>query len=563
MIPAAPSGVSASGAPARRHLLALELSTFAIAGPAALTVLAGSPGRLVFALALFLALPVTLLQVLREVHAYFARPRSLPEATGKGPTCVVCVPVILRTPPDADSLSAFIQRNAEALRRAASPLVFLVDGPPSSQRDHLLDPAIQARVLARIGDPQEASVRPTVLWRNRQRTASGDEWAGWERKRGKVHRFLEMNAGQAVADFIRLGAPATPIATPYVFVADIDTTLLPGALERLVAKARHPENDAAILTPRILTPLAERRGRFTAMMGGRLAADEGPMPQASLRQDRLGSDLFFGKGLIHGPRFLERLGDRLPDGIILSHDHIEGMMAGSALASDVAVLESQPQTMSAWLHRQHRWIRGDAQNLAFVLPRVWQARPPRGAGLDALDRLELVFNCLGHFKPAAVLLMIADLVWTAPTAPVIWSAPLLLLWSGLAITVLDLARPRPPRRSRTLALDVAFQQLRAALGQLSFLPQSAVVAVHGLIIGLWRLLSATDRGLEWPAGGGRRTGRWSAVGLLVGAAILAGAVSRQGEVATATGLLAIWTLSPFIWDPPPPPPAQEEPRCRT
>lgn len=564
MIPVAASGVGASAARARRRLLGLELSAFAIAGAVALGVGLGSPTHLLSALALSVALPVTLLQVLRDMHVYFARPQILPEAMPDDPPCVVCVPVILRTPRDADSLIAFLQRNGEALRKAASPLVFLLDGPPGLTRDHPLDPAIRSEVLARLGEQDGASLRPVVWWRERNRPDGAREWAGWERKRGKVHRFLEMSAGRADAGFILLSAPGPTVTTPYVFVADIDTTLPPGALERLVAKARHPDNEAAILTPRILTPLTERQGRFTAMMGGALAADEGPTPHASLRQDRLGSDLFFGKGLIHGPRFLDRVGDRLPQGIILSHDHIEGMMAGSAFASDIAILESQPQTLSAWLHRQHRWVRGDAQNLAFVLPRAWQARPPRGGGLDALDRLELMCNCLGHLKPAAVLLIIADLVWTPPASPAVWLAPLLLLWPGVAITALDLVRPRPPRRSRALALEVAFQQVRAALGQLTFLPQSAAVAVHALFVGLWRLMRATGRGLDWPAAHGPRTRRWMLVGLLTGAALLVAALGRQGGVAAASALLVIWALSPLIWDAPAPSSsAQERQPCRT
>jgi hypothetical protein len=61
------------------------------------------------------------------------------------------------------------------------------------------------------------------------------------------------------------------------------------------------------------------------------------------------------------------LSGRFPRETLLSHDLIEGCYLRVGLASDIELLESFPHFYHAWVHRRHRWIRGDWQILRWVL----------------------------------------------------------------------------------------------------------------------------------------------------------------------------------------------------
>ena len=64
------------------------------------------------------------------------------------------------------------------------------------------------------------------------------------------------------------------------------------------------------------------------------------------------------------------LKDCFPENRILSHDLLEGCHARSGLLSDVQLYEAYPAHYADDVSRRHRWIRGDWQLLAWLLPTV-------------------------------------------------------------------------------------------------------------------------------------------------------------------------------------------------
>ena len=91
-------------------------------------------------------------------------------------------------------------------------------------------------------------------------------------------------------------------------------------------------------------------------------------------QDVFGEGSFIGKGIYEVDAFEQALALRMPENQILSHDLLEGCYARSGLLSDVHLIEEYPTRYSSDVQRRHRWIRGDWQLIAWLLPRVPAAK---------------------------------------------------------------------------------------------------------------------------------------------------------------------------------------------
>jgi len=87
-------------------------------------------------------------------------------------------------------------------------------------------------------------------------------------------------------------------------------------------------------------------------------------------QDLFGEGSFAGKGLYDIDAFQATVGWRVPENALLSHDLFEGLHARTALVSDVEVVDDYPANVIAHARRQHRWVRGDWQILAWLFSRV-------------------------------------------------------------------------------------------------------------------------------------------------------------------------------------------------
>ena len=112
------------------------------------------------------------------------------------------------------------------------------------------------------------------------------------------------------------------------------------------------------------------RSRYARLYGSDAGIDPYTHAVSDVYQDWFQEGSFIGKGIYEVDAFEQALNGRFPENRILSHDLLEGCYARSGLLSDVQLYEDYPACYSADVSRRYRWIRGDWQIAAWLLPRV-------------------------------------------------------------------------------------------------------------------------------------------------------------------------------------------------
>ena len=154
----------------------------------------------------------------------------------------------------------------------------------------------------------------------------------------------------------------------FVITLDADTLLPPGAALQLAGAMEHPlqKDRVCVIQPRMETAADRAVTRVQRWLGGPGGVDPYQLAVQDVYQDALGKGSFVGKGIFDPAAFRAALQGRLPRGRLLSHDLIEGEIAGSALAEDITLLDGHPARLGGWQKRLHRWTRGDWQLLPFL-----------------------------------------------------------------------------------------------------------------------------------------------------------------------------------------------------
>lgn len=244
-----------------------------------------------------------------------------------------------------------------------------------------------------------------LFFRERVLNKSEDRYGGWERKRGAVCELVShiMNGKKSEyygGDFIR--------DIRYVLTLDSDTNLSVGSVLELLSVALHPVNKPilcdgrivsgyGIIQPTVRTELksAYKTG-FSRLISGAGGADVYSSAFFVRSQSLFGSGMFCGKGLIDVRLFHSYVSKKLPEGLILSHDVIEGSILRTLAATDITLTDSTPSNTVSFFKRQHRWLRGDFQNLYFLF----------GNLLDPFSKCRLLLTALRHLSPFFSLLAV-------------------------------------------------------------------------------------------------------------------------------------------------------------
>ncbi len=241
-----------------------------------------------------------------------------------------------------------------------------------------------------------------LFFRERTLNPSENRFGGWERKRGAVCELVShiVNGDKEEyygGDFIR--------DIRYILTLDSDTNLSVGSVREMLSVALHPVNRPVvengkvvsgygIIQPSVRTELVSAyKSGFSRLISGAGGADAYASASFLRSQTIFGSGNFCGKGLIDVSLFNDLVKDKLPEGIVLSHDVIEGSILRTLCASDIVLTDSTPGNTVSFFRRQHRWIRGDFQNLSFL----------RGTVLNAFSKLRLALTVLRHSSPIFTL----------------------------------------------------------------------------------------------------------------------------------------------------------------
>ena len=573
----------------RRLALGLYLAAIALgtAGAVAWTLLQhGRPGPPLLMLlgAALMLLPASeaVIALIHRLVSESITPRLLPRlalARGLQPEhrVMVAVPAMLSDTATVDTLLHRLRLHHLANPEAQTQFALLSDGrdadrPQTDEDAPLLAHAAAGIRALNVAHPAAPGVAPRFILLHRERSYSPTEgcWIGWERKRGKLERLIDVLASGQGNTFIDLGEVSRIAAgTRYVLTLDSDTVLPPGRLRELVGVAAHPRNrprlDAqarrvvegyGILQPRLATPLPTpaRVTPYHWLSAGSCGLDPYSNASSEVYQDLFGEGSFSGKGLLDVATMHAVLSRRLPPGRVLSHDLLEGALARCASVSDLPLIEELPFQAELAAARVHRWTRGDWQLLPFLLQhRRWR--------LGTLNCWKLADNLRRSLvAPASLLLLVLSLAgWVVAPALALLivvvattAGPLMGAMAGLLPHRRDLAVMHFLRRS-------AAELVRAVgtgLWQLTMLPIRAVGATDAIGRSLWRMTVSHRHLLQWtPAAelqaaaisGPRAALRRHALQWPLAAGLTAGwLLAHTPAPALAVGLGVLWAAAPLL-----------------
>lgn len=353
-------------------------------------------------------------------------------------------------------------------------------------------------------------------------------WMGENRKRGALtvlNRLLLMREGAGMC-FSAEGDCAVELAGRYRYVItlDADTEFLPGDLHRLIGTIHHPLNRPcmvngrrrgyAVLQPSMLLMAEACTNAYTRLIFGEGGMDCYPVAVSDFYQDMTGWGNFGGKGIYDVRAFTEATEDMLQDDAILSHDLIEGILAGAGYLNDVHFYEGCPDRLEGELSRLHRWTRGDWQ----LLPVIFS-----GMHMRLVDRMKMVGNLLRSLYAPALLGLLIHAVWM--DAPLAFALGLLLSFHE---PILQLPRLRK-------------HAWKAALLRLAVLPAETACMLDAILRTLWRLAVSHRKLMQWvPAADAGRDKSISHVPGRVAALLLLPGLLRPFWIPAALALAALF-----------------------
>lgn len=384
----------------------------------------------------------------------------------------------------------------------------------------------------------------------RQRSFDGERYSPSERKRGALMELARLLCDKP--NQLRVtGERDALTGVKYIVTLDSDTRIYPGSVGQLIAAMLHPLNRPeideklkivrrghALIHPRIDTELKSAvETDFAIIFSGGGGSDPYGSLCGELYMDAFGSGGFAGKGVIDAAA-LVKCTSHFPQGRVLSHDAPEGAYLRGAYMGDAEFSDRFPSKPLSYYKRQHRWIRGDWQNLPFIF----------APGLRYIDRWRL-FDSLRRslIAPATLVAMLtgfyADTVQAAA-----WAA-LLALLSRLFISLAEGAlqnRGKPHLRRYTRILSGVGGAIVQTFIRLWLLPYEAWVSLTAIVTALWRMLISHKKLLQWQTAAQSDSGtglaehvRAMLVPMLLGLALM---LSCPLVIGKASGLM--WLLSP-------------------
>ena len=404
-------------------------------------------------------------------------------------------------------------------------------------------------------------------WNEREKV-----WMGYERKRGKLADLNALLRGGGQDRFTLISGDVQRLQdVRYVITLDTDTRMPRDAARDLAGIMSHPLNRPVydekkgrvtagygILQPRVdLGYPGDEPSLFVKIFGGEPGIDPYTKTVSDIYQDLFHEGSFIGKGLYDVDAFERSLGGRLPENLILSHDLLEGCYARSALVTDVQLYEKYPPGYLADMNRRHRWIRGDWQISAWLLPFV--PGPGGRNPLSLLSKWKILDNLRRSLVPAAAAwVLLAGWLFFAPDW--FWPAVIAALYG---FPVLFISCVEAASKNRDIPLRTHFDSTLYSFGvrgaqfglSLAFLVHEAFRNLHAVTVTYWRMLVSRRRLLEWRISGeaelqSARTAGDYARGMPAGplaALCLAGVLQAGGRLdALAAAFCGLWLVSPGI-----------------
>ena len=245
-----------------------------------------------------------------------------------------------------------------------------------------------------------------LFLRKKTKVKGENKYQGWEKKRGAI---LELNnlilSGDKSAFELVIGSS---YRVEYVVTLDSDTVL--NCAYELVEIMEHPFNSGkAVVSLNVKTDPSAIRTPFAEIMSDSVGLNNYTNFIADANYDIFGSGNYTGKGIYRVSDFTKKVGDVFMENRVLSHDFVEGAVAGCG-GSGESALDSYPKTFSSYLARNIRWLRGDYQLLPFLATRIKDGSGKmRKNPVSVIGRMHILNNIILGLIPlsSALLLLLS------------------------------------------------------------------------------------------------------------------------------------------------------------
>lgn len=388
---------------------------------------------------------------------------------------------------------------------------------PSSDNDRsLLDTAQKwvGLLNERYGEHFAFFTRGRVL------DKSSGKYGGWERKRGALLELTRHALGRR-SSIRRSGADIPKIK--YIVTLDSDTDMGMGDLARMVGTIEHPLNRPVLGARRgvrcvvkgygILQPLtvpslsASFKTPFSLLISGAGGFDTYHGPVFDLFHVLHRRAMFCGKGIFDAECYLAVLENAFPDGVVLSHDMLEGARLRAGFLADMTFVDSVPTNVISYSKRAHRWARGDVQSLVFTTSRVYDRQGNVTANpMPLAEKFVFInnfFNLISPVFSCLALLLSAPVKGELALAVLILSTSPLWIYTALQLVgmLVRLSFATLFRRFFTEAVTGIRREILHLLYSLSSLFFRAWQNYHAILTSLWRLAVSRKKLLEWNTSG--------------------------------------------------------------
>jgi cellobiose phosphorylase len=436
---------------------------------------------------------------------------------------LVTIPTMLSSKNEIEANAELLEIHFLANREKNLYFSLLTDFTDSDSETKLEDRLFLDLVSERVQQLNEKYFKPGepdiffLFHRPRKWNPKEGKWMGYERKRGKLSALNTLLKEENKKNFSRIVGDSGVLKNiKYIITLDADTQLPRDAAWKLIATMAHPLNRAVynesknrvmqgygILQPRVASDFPKgKTSLYLRLQGDMKGIDPYSRASSDVYQDIFQEGSFIGKGIYDVDIFEKVVGERFPENRILSHDLLEGCYIRSGLLSDVVLYENNPSNYEADIKRQHRWIRGDWQIAAWMLP---FAKDKHGKlvrnKLSLLSRWKIADNLRRSLLPISLLLIFV-LGWSILPKPWFWTSAvtIIILLPVMAAAFLQLFRRPEDVDFKAHISDVGSSVkevlLRFIFG-IAVLPYEAYRFTDAIIRTNWRMLVSGKKLLEW------------------------------------------------------------------
>lgn len=401
--------------------------------------------------------------------------------------CLIAMPVLVKDITDIDNVFKNLLTNLCANRESVFSYCLLVDFMKSETKDFSDNEKEMIEKLKDYVQQSEFKKRITILIRNRTKILGRKEevYQGWEKKRGALIDLNSLILKGETNNFDNI-IGEIPNSIDYIVTLDSDT--LTNNCYELVQIMEHPYNRSVnIISINVQTSAeSSKETIFSRLFSGGVGISSYSNYTSDIEYDIFGQGSYTGKGIYRVKEFQEKLENTFKDNRILSHDYIEGSYAVCANSSYSGV-ETFPSTLSAFLLRNLRWLRGDWQLMPYLFFRIKDRQNHKQKNpLTIISKWHIFCNMIYSLVPCvSFAILVLSMVLGSVMSGIILSFVLNIIYVLLSV------RKSFNTKSKNILYELSRQFINAL-----FLPVIAFNYFCAICITISRLVTKKDL-LEW------------------------------------------------------------------